>query len=120
MNEPCRSRQVVALVAAYVVALQALLLPLSLAAGASPQFSLCVSATSTASPHSGDGHGGSGCPCAAGCGMQCCVHALAGPPQAGIVLALTSSVRLAPPPTLAQVSRPRPHSPQLARAPPAA
>jgi hypothetical protein len=120
MSEPSRSRQIVALVAAYVVALQALLLPLSLAAGASPHFSLCASATFAASPHSGDGHGGSGCPCAAGCGMQCCVHALAGPPQAVILLALTNAVRLAPLPKLAQVSPPRPHSPQLARAPPAA
>jgi hypothetical protein len=120
MSEPSRSRQIIALVAAYVVALQALLLPLSLAAGASPDFSLCSAATSVASPQSGPGHGSTGCPCAAGCGMQCCVHALAGPPQAIIVLALTSVGGLAPPPAFAQVARPWLRSPQLARAPPAA
>jgi hypothetical protein len=120
MRERGRSRQIIALAAAYVVALQALLLPLSLAAGASPDFSLCSAATSTAGPQSGGGHDGSGCPCAAGCGMQCCVHALAGPPQAVIVLALTSTAWLTPPPAFAQVARPWLRSPQLARAPPAA
>jgi hypothetical protein len=119
MRQPFQSRRIVALAAAYVVALHASLLPLSLAAGASPGVSLCPAVTSTADPQSGNSHGGSGCPCAAGCGMQCCVPALAGPPKAGIVLALTSPIRLAPPPTLIQVSRQRPHSPQLARPPPA-
>jgi hypothetical protein len=120
MRQTRRPRQVIALVAAYVVALQALLLPLSLAAAASPDFSLCSAATSTASPQSGAGHGGTGCPCAAGCGMQCCVSVLAGPPQAAIVLALTSVTRLAPSPVFAQIPRPWLRSPQLARAPPAA
>jgi hypothetical protein len=120
MRQPFRSRRIVALAAAYVVALQASLLPLSLAAGASPGASLCSAATSTAGPQSGSGHGGSGCPCASGCGMQCCVHALAGPPQALIVPVLTGPARLAPPPALAQVARPWLRSPQLARAPPAA
>ena len=119
MSHPRRSRRIIALVAAYVVALQALLLPLSLAAGASPDFNLCSAAASAASPQSGAGHD-TGCPCAAGCGMQCCVQALAEPPQAVIVLVLTSAAQLAPPPALAQVSRPWLRSPQLARAPPAA
>jgi hypothetical protein len=120
MRQPLRSRRIVALAAAYVVALQASLLPLSLAVGASPGTSLCSAATSAAGPQSGTGHGGSGCPCAAGCGMQCGIHALAGSPQAAIVLALTGAARLTPPPALTQVARSWLRSPQLARAPPAA
>jgi hypothetical protein len=117
MNNVLRSRRIVALIAAYVVALQALLLPLSVAAAA-PDFSLCASSAS-ASPHSGAGHA-TGCPCAAGCGTQCCVQAIAGPPQTTIVLAPASIVQLAPPPATTTVARPYLRSPQLARAPPAA
>ena len=112
-----RSRRIVALIAAYVVALQALLLPLSVAP-APPDVSLCASAGS-ASPHSGDGHA-TGCPCAAGCGTQCWVHAIAGPPQTAIVLAPAIVAQLAPPRAIVSAARPHLHSPQLARAPPAA
>ncbi len=117
MSHPLRSRRVVALIAAYVVALQALLLPLSVAAGA-PDASLCASA-SAAGPHSGDGHA-TGCPCAAGCGAQCCANAMAGSPPAIVVLALAAIAKLAPPPVIVSAARPHLHSPQLARAPPAA
>jgi hypothetical protein len=118
MSHPFRSRRIVALVAAYVVALQALLLPRSVAAGA-PDFSLCVSSAS-ASPHSGDGHA-TGCPCAAGCGTQCCVNATAGPPPTIVVHApATIIAKLAPPRAILTAARPHLHSPQLARAPPVA
>ena len=117
MSHPFRSRRIVALVAAYVVALQALLLPLSVAAGA-PDFSLCVSSAS-ASPHSGDGHA-TGCPCAAGCGTQCCVNAMAGPPPTIVVHAPATIAKLAPPRAIVTAARPHLHSPQLARAPPVA
>src|SRR5512135_2747451 len=118
MSHSLRSRRIVALIAAYVVAMQALLLPLSVAAGA-PDFGLCVSSAS-ASPHSGDGHA-TGCPCAAGCGTQCCTNAMAGPPPAIVVLAPAAIAKLTPPPR-AIVSATRPHlqHPQLARAPPPA
>ena len=105
------------MIAAYIVALQTLLLPLSVAAGA-PDASLCVSSAS-ASPHSGAGHA-TGCPCAGGCGTQCCVHAIAGPPPAAIVVAPAAVATLAPPPVIVSAVRPYPHSPQLARGPPAA
>lgn len=121
MSHPFRSRRVVALIAAYVVALQALLLPLSVAAGA-PDFSLCLSSAS-ASPHSGNGqtHGlAAGCPCAAGCGTQCCVNAIAGPPPAIAVHVPAAIATLTPSPAIVAAARPHLHGPQLARAPPAA
>jgi hypothetical protein len=74
MTESIRGRSIVALFAAYVIALQALFLPLSVAAGpAAAGSSLCLSAAS-----GGGGppaHDQSGCPCAAGCGVQCCAQA---------------------------------------------
>ncbi|MGZ5841865.1 MAG: hypothetical protein ACXWJ8_07995 [Xanthobacteraceae bacterium] len=117
MSHPFRSRRIVALVAAYVVALQALLLPLSVAPPP-PDASLCASA-GPASPHSGDGHA-TGCPCAAGCGTQCCVNAMAGPPPAIVVHAPATIAKLAPPRAILTAARPHLHSPQLARAPPVA
>ncbi|HVZ51743.1 MAG TPA: hypothetical protein VG986_07240 [Pseudolabrys sp.] len=75
------SRRLIALLAAYVVALQALLLPLTVAAGATFEPHLCASASSTdgaPAPLNQD----SVCPCAAGCGMHCCAQVLAVPPQA--------------------------------------
>jgi hypothetical protein len=100
-----------------VVALQALLLPLSVAAGA-PDVSLCTSASS-ASPHSGDGHA-TGCPCAAGCGTQCCVNAMADPPPAMVVHAPAAIAKFTPAPAIVSAARPHLHAPQLARAPPTA
>ncbi len=116
MTKPIRPRRIVALIAAYVVALQALLLPLSVVAGAAADFSLCTSASRGApQPANHD----TSCPCAAGCGMQCCVSALAAPPQTGGIL-VRSGVRIALPPVIASVTRPYLRTPQLARAPPAA
>jgi hypothetical protein len=119
MSQPRRSRPFIALAAAYVIALQALLLPLSVAVGGSPFFSLCSAGASVASSQSPAGHP-TGCPCAAGCGMQCCAHALAGPPQALIALDLAQVGALLSPPALEPVIRLAVRSPQLARAPPAA
>jgi hypothetical protein len=118
MSHTLPSRRIVALIAAYVVALQALLLPLSVVAGA-PDASLCASAASASAQYPGGGHA-TGCPCAAGCGTQCCVTAIAGPPQTIAILAPVSIAKLAPAPVAASDARPDRHSPQLARAPPAA
>lgn len=73
------SRRLIALLAAYVVALQALLLPLTIAAGATFEPHLCAASSADGAPPplSHD----SVCPCAAGCGMQCCAQILAVPPQ---------------------------------------
>jgi hypothetical protein len=98
-----------------VVALQALLLPLSVASGAAFSAGLC--AAEGAPPAS---HHETGCPCAAGCGMQCCGLALIGPPQVVVAVALTQGLALiTPAPALAPVVRPAGKGPQIPRAPPA-
>lgn len=117
MSYRLKPRRMVALVAAYVVGLHALLLPLSVAAGMFDG-SLCVSASS-AVPHSGAGHG-TGCPCAAGCGTQCCVNAVAGAPPAVAVQIPAAVATLAPPPVVVSAARPHVRARQRARAPPAA
>jgi hypothetical protein len=119
MSEFFQSRRLVALTAAYVVALQALLLPLSVAAGGTFNFSLCTAATSVDGSSPPAGHD-SGCPCAAGCGMQCCVHALAAPPPDVVALDLTGAVAMIPAPVITPVIRLADPSPQIPRAPPAA
>jgi hypothetical protein len=119
MSHSRRGRPVLALAAAYAIALQALLLPLSVAVGGLPFFSLCSAGTSVASSQAPAGHQ-DGCPCAGGCGMQCCVHTLAAPPQTVIILSLTKVGALMRPAALEPVIRPAVRSPQVARAPPAA
>ena len=75
MSRRSRTLRFIALFAAYVVALQALLLPLSVAVGGTLDLTPCAAATSAGSTQTPASHQ-TGCPCAAGCGMQCCVHAL--------------------------------------------
>ncbi len=119
MSEPGRIRPIIALAAAYLIALQALLLPLSVAAGGALPFNLCSAHESAASPQGPTGHS-TGCPCAAGCGMQCCVHALAAPPQNPILLAARGAgLRMAMTVPLFAARRPG-HVLQLARGPPVA
>jgi hypothetical protein len=78
MTESARSQGFIAVFAAYVLALQALLLPLSVLAGA-PGSTLCLSAASSGAGQPTDHP--SGCPCAAGCGLQCCAQTSVLPPQ---------------------------------------
>ena len=116
MSESTRTRRVVALLAAYVVAVQALLLPLSGAAGSPFQTSLCAATSSVDGAPAGHD---SGCPCAAGCGMQCCVKTLAGPPQViAVKLDLTRPIALAPASAIVRIIRVADRSPQVPRAPP--
>jgi len=117
MRNPARGRPVVALIVAYAVALQALLWPLQLAAGPL-QAGLCAKASTTTGAPPPAGHDG-GCPCAAGCGMQCCGQTFVGPPQTVIALQLTRAVAMTPAPVLAPVVRLADRSPQVPRAPPA-
>ena len=119
MSKSLRCRHVIALAAAYVVALQALLLPLSVAAGSPFHSSLCAAAAATDGSPQPTGHDG-GCPCAAGCGTQCCVQSLFGPPQVAIILAPTRAIAMTPPRAIEPVIRPADRSPQIPRAPPAA
>jgi hypothetical protein len=107
-----------ALAAAYLIALQALLLPLSVAAGGPFGFSLCSSGVFIAGPEAPGGRQ-NGCPCTGGCGMQCCGHALADPPRTQIVLSPTGIGAPLPSLALAALFRIWTRNPQLARAPPA-
>lgn len=113
------SRRIIGLLAAYLVALQALILPVSMPPTAALADSLCLTeGTGHPAQHpAGPDHG---CPCCAGCGMQCAVPGLAdappalpAPPQAVVA----APVILAP---LAMTPRPAPRSPQMPRGPPAA
>lgn len=112
-----KSQRIVALFAAYVVVLQALLLPLSVAA--SPAFGgvgLCLSAAdSQAHPY----QEGSGCPCAAACGMPCCAQALAHPPSIAVAFSAAVLGVLAPQPVIEVIVPSAFRGPKLARAPPA-
>ena len=119
MGEFFQSRRLVALAAAYVVALQALLLPLSVAAGSAFDSSLCIAATSVDGSPSPASHD-TGCPCATGCGMQCCMQTLAGPPPVMVALSLTRAIAMPPAPAIEPVIRLADRSPQVPRAPPAA
>ena len=118
MSESARSRRVIALVAAYVVALQALAVA-AVGGGRRPfKSSLCAAATSVDGSPSPAGHD-SGCPCAAGCGTQCCVQTLAGPPVATVTRDLTRAIAMAPAPAIEPIVRVADRSPQIPRAPPA-
>jgi hypothetical protein len=118
MGKFFQSRRLVALATAYGIALQALLLPLSVAAGAPFKSSLCVAATSVDGAPLPASHD-SGCPCAAGCGMQCCVQMLTGPQQGANASSLTRVRAMTPARLIKPVIRLADRSPQAPRAPPA-
>ena len=106
--------------AAYVVALQALLLPLSVAVGSPLDLNLCAAASSVDSSQAPASHQ-SGSPCAAGCGMQCAIHALAGPPQISVAYMQVGPRLVAASPLLVEaIIRPIVRGPQSPRPPPAA
>src|SRR6185437_11855264 len=83
MHRPKRS--IVALIAAYAVALQALLLPLSVAAAGPFATALCAQA----STHGPSSNHQASCPCVAGCGAQCCEAATL-PPDVAVAAPLHS------------------------------
>jgi len=101
MSKAVRSRRIVALVAA----------------GAAFASSLCAASAEGSQPPSNHE---TGCPCAAGCGMQCCGQALIGPPQAVVAFALPHARTLAAAPAIELPVRPASRGPQVPRAPPAA
>ncbi|MDO8877508.1 MAG: hypothetical protein Q8M24_16470 [Pseudolabrys sp.] len=117
MRNPFPYRRIFALAATYVVVLQALLLPLTVAAAAAPMAEgLCITASAdTRAPASHD----TGCACAAGCGMQCCGQGLLGAAPSAIAVALADFYVLAPAPALEPVVRVAMRRPQIPRAPPA-
>jgi hypothetical protein len=112
------SRRLIALLAAYVVALQALLLPLTVAAHPLFGESLCASATADGTPKPA-GHD-KGCACAAGCGMQCHAPTLAGPAPITFDAHRLRVSTVAAAPLIVAVVRSPSRTPQVARAPPSA
>jgi hypothetical protein len=110
-------RRFFALAAIYVVVLQALLLPLAVAAGGPLADSLCIS--SSADTHGTAGHD-TGCPCAAGCGTQCCGQGVVGAVPGSPVIASTLAGILTPALALEPVAPAAERHPQNPRAPPAA
>lgn len=117
MHRPRRFNRVIALAAAYAVALQAVLLPLSVAIGSSPV--LCLSSGSGGGSQAPAGHS-PGCPCAAGCGMHCGIHVAAAPPESLPTFLFIGAGRSLPLPAMEQAQAHALRRPQLARAPPAA
>lgn len=116
MTKTARTRHIVALIAAYTVALQGLLLPLSVVAAGPFAAALCVTEY-TGGPQPGHN---TGCPCAAGCGPQCCTANLATPPADGDLAVAASSHIVAPIAALQPAIRASNYRPQLPRAPPLA
>jgi hypothetical protein len=112
---PRSKRSIVALIAAYAVALQALLLPLSVAAAGPFATALCADA----STHGPSSNHQAGCPCVAGCGAQCCVAATL-PPDITVAAPLDSSNPITATLALIAVKRAAERSPLLPRAPPLA
>ena len=113
------SRRLIGLLAAYLVALQALILPMSMPASAAAFGGLCLSAQrGVPAQHPAGEH--QNCPCCAGCGMQCHVPTLAA--GASVALPPLSPWAMAElsPPFLSAVTVAARRSPQMARGPPAA
>jgi hypothetical protein len=116
MADSTRSQVIIALFAAYVVALQALFLPLSVAAWPFAGSGLCQSAVSIG----GSGPAGheNGCPCAAGCGVQCCAQNTLLPPQIAVSFVVTQVVASTPAHFVEPVPQPSNFGPHAPRAPP--
>lgn len=113
------SKRVIGLLAAYLVALQALLLPLSMPAAAQVG-GLCISAQDDGGPAQQPSGHDQGCPCAAGCAMQCHAPALAAGaaarmPAPPVVIAIV----LVPAPPASPIP-PFARGAQMPRGPPAA
>jgi hypothetical protein len=104
------TRRSIALVAAYAVALQVLLLPLGIAL-ASP---FVTEHCTTEQPL----HQSQGCPCAAGCGTTCCEHTLAAPPAEFSAAELSAAAADLVVTATVEAARPFAHIQQSARAPP--
>lgn len=78
MQRSDHRRRLLALAAAYLVGLQALLLPMAVAVGAVVDAPMCSSTASAGGAPTPANHN-SGCACAAGCGMQCSATAFTAP-----------------------------------------
>ena len=117
MNRSSPYRRLFSLAAIYVVVLQALLLPLAVAAGGLPGDGPCLS--SSADTHGPVGNE-TGCPCAAGCGTQCCAQGASAAAPGATVYDPKYAWRLTPIPDLEAAPQAATRHPQIPRAPPVA
>ncbi len=108
--------RLIALAATYVVVLQALLLPLAVAAAGPMAERPCVTAAADKPASAND----TGCACAAGCGTQCCAPGVLGPAHDFLLVAPTDFYVMRMAPVLATVAHATLRLPQIPRAPPAA
>jgi len=113
------SRRMIGLLAAYLVALQALILPLSMPAAAGVG-GLCITAQDNGAPAQSPAGQDHGCPCAAGCAMQCHVPALAAGAAASVATPLMAVADVLRPVPAAQSPGPLARGAQMPRGPPAA
>jgi hypothetical protein len=104
------ARRLIALLAAYVFALQVLLLPLGLA-GAALAGAHCA-------PDNPAQHQTDTCPCAAGCGTLCCQLLVSEPPTE-LIVRFVHVLPQSLPVHAAEAIRPLSRGPQAARPPPA-
>lgn len=119
MQAPGLRRRLIGLFAAYLVALQALVLPLSMPPTAAISGSLCL----TQRPGDPGRHPADhdhGCPCCAGCGMQCHAPALALAPPVPVLAQQPRVVAVLLPPPPWMPPPPAFRAPQVPRGPPAA
>jgi hypothetical protein len=117
MRDSSRVRSYIVWAAAYVIALQATLLPLSVAAAAPLAAIVCTSgshadASLPLNP--------AGCPCAGGCGMQCHTQTLAMPPSIAVAATRTRAGTMAPELLVGGFVQRFIRCPQIPRAPPVA
>lgn len=113
-------RRLLAVAAAYVVALQLVLLPLTLAAANPLSGPLCSQAASNVSVPADPRKADTGCACAAGCGMQCCAGAALAPPSSAHVVDRNALWTLTPAAVFGTAALAQVRSPHNPRAPPAA
>lgn len=116
MRKTFFARRLLALAAAYVVALQLALLPLTLAAGQAQAGPLCSVLAGKSEPLKADG----GCACAAGCGAQCHAPGYPGEPADVVAPAREQAGVFRPVRALSPAACASIRSPQNPRAPPAA
>jgi len=115
-------RRLLAVAAAYVVALQLVLLPLTLAAADLLSGPLCsqVAATASNSASTDPLKAGTGCACAAGCGMQCCASSALAPPSSAHTVDRNALWMLTPAVVVSATALTQARSPHNPRAPPVA
>jgi hypothetical protein len=108
----------IAVLAAYLVALQAVLLPLSMPAAAAFGGSLCLTER-TDGPSRHPVRHDQGCPCCAGCGLRCHQPGLAGGPAVVVRAPPSQVVATVGPARLEERALPVRRPAQMPRAPPA-